>query len=215
MQTPYGAIEYADEGSGPVILITHGILGGWDQGMLVTHLADPSQRPFRIISVSRWGYLRTPIPHDPALRTAEAQADAYEALLDTLGIDKVAMVGISGGGPSAIQFALRHPERCWALVSIAGVTRPIITNFQPHRAHPFADREQRPGAVADTNLRRAQDIEFLRRDPRSIGAVREPARETDSAQGCVLPSPATDEEGRLRARPGGVSLLSLPIRWSA
>jgi len=129
VQTPYGAIEYADEGSGPVILITHGILGGWDQGMLVTHLADRSQRPFRIISVSRWGYLRTPIPRDPALRTHEAQADAYEALLDTLGIEKVAMVGISGGGPSAIQFALRHPERCWALVSIAGVTRPIITNF--------------------------------------------------------------------------------------
>ena len=44
--------------------------------MLVTHLADKSQRPFRIISVSRWGYLRTPIPRDPALRTAEAQADS-------------------------------------------------------------------------------------------------------------------------------------------
>jgi pimeloyl-ACP methyl ester carboxylesterase len=128
-QTPYGPIEYADEGKGPAILITHGILGGWDQGMLVTHLADPDQRPFRIISVSRWGYLRTPIPRDPALRTHEAQADAYAALLDTLGIDRVAMVGVSGGGPSAIQFALRHPDRCWALVSIAGVTRPIVTNF--------------------------------------------------------------------------------------
>lgn len=128
-QTPYGPIEYADEGSGPPILITHGILGGWDQGMLVTHLADPSQRPFRIISVSRWGYLRTPIPRDPVLRTPEAQADSYAALLDTLRIDRVAMIGISGGGPSSIQFALRHPDRCWALVSIAGVTRPIITNF--------------------------------------------------------------------------------------
>ncbi|HST05904.1 MAG TPA: alpha/beta hydrolase [Chloroflexia bacterium] len=129
VQTPYGDIEYAEEGSGPPILITHGILGGWDQGMLVTHLADPPQRPFRIISVSRWGYMRTPIPRDPAMRTHEAQVDSYAALLDTLGVDKVAMVGISGGGPSAIQFALRHPDRCWALVSIAGVTRPIITNF--------------------------------------------------------------------------------------
>src|SRR3978361_1952497 len=58
-QTPQGPLEYAVDGSGPPILITHGILGGWDQGMLVTHLAEPDQRPFGIVSVSRWGYLRT------------------------------------------------------------------------------------------------------------------------------------------------------------
>jgi pimeloyl-ACP methyl ester carboxylesterase len=101
--------------------------------MLVTHLAPPAQRPFRIIAVSRWGYLRTPIPHNPAHRTHEAQADAYASLLDTLGIDRVAMVGISGGGPSAIQFALRHPDRCFALISVAGVTGridPTLTRRQ-------------------------------------------------------------------------------------
>jgi 2-hydroxy-6-oxonona-2,4-dienedioate hydrolase len=127
--TPYGRLEYAQEWSGPPILVAHGILGGWDQGMLVTELAPPDERNLHVITVSRWGYLRTPIPRIPAHRTFEAQADSYVTLLDTLGIDRVAMVGISGGTPSAILFALRHPDRVWALVSVAGVTGPIVPNF--------------------------------------------------------------------------------------
>jgi pimeloyl-ACP methyl ester carboxylesterase len=122
VKTPFGPLEYAEEWSGPPVLVAHGILGGWDQGMLITQLAAQDERSLRVISVSRWGYLRSPMPRNPAHRTHEAQADAYASLLDTLGIDRVAMVGISGGGPSAIQFALRHPDRVWALVSIAGVT---------------------------------------------------------------------------------------------
>jgi pimeloyl-ACP methyl ester carboxylesterase len=45
-----------------------------------------------------------------------AQADLYASLLDTLGIRKVALVGTSAGTASSFQFALRHPERCTALV---------------------------------------------------------------------------------------------------
>ena len=44
------------------------------------------------------------------------QADAYAQLLDHLGIDKVVVVSISAGAWSALQFAIRHPERCLALV---------------------------------------------------------------------------------------------------
>ncbi|MGA7732918.1 MAG: alpha/beta hydrolase [Chloroflexia bacterium] len=122
VQTPLGPLEYAEAWSGPPVLVAHGILGGWDQGMLITQLAAQDERNLHVISVSRWGYLRSPMPRNPAHRTHEAQADAYASLLDTIGIDRVAMVGISGGGPSAIQFALRHPDRIWALVSIAGVS---------------------------------------------------------------------------------------------
>ena len=37
-------------------------------------------------------------------------------LLDELGLDKVPVAGGSAGALSAIQFALRHPERCSALI---------------------------------------------------------------------------------------------------
>jgi pimeloyl-ACP methyl ester carboxylesterase len=92
--------------------------------MLVTHLTK--EVPFRTIAISRFGYLRTPLAR---YKTPQEQADAYAALLDKLGIDKVAMVGISAGGTSAVHFALRHPDRCWALVSVAGVTRRLDPNL--------------------------------------------------------------------------------------
>ena len=47
------------------------------------------------------------------------QADAYALLLDTLGIERAAVFGYSGGGPSAIQFAFRHAERTSALILLA------------------------------------------------------------------------------------------------
>lgn len=63
--------------------------------------------------MSRFGYLRTPLPADAS---AAAQADAHACLLDALGIGRAAIVGASAGAPSAVQFALRHPDRCSALV---------------------------------------------------------------------------------------------------
>lgn len=123
-QTPAGPIEYADVGSGPTLLVLHGIGGGYDQGLLVTRLQPDN--PFRIISVSRPGYLRTSLNTGAA---PEEQADAYASLLDTLGIDRVAVAGISAGGPSALQFALRYPQRCWALITIAGVSKAISAHL--------------------------------------------------------------------------------------
>jgi pimeloyl-ACP methyl ester carboxylesterase len=81
------------------------------------------ENPFRLIAVSRPGYLRTPLEVGT---TAEDQADALAALLDSLGIERVAVVGISGGGPATLMFALRHPERCWALAMVSAVSGHLI-----------------------------------------------------------------------------------------
>ena len=68
---------------------------------------------FRVIAPSRFGYLRTPLPADAS---AAAQADAHACLLDALGVEARAIVGVSAGGPSVLQFALRHPDRAAALL---------------------------------------------------------------------------------------------------
>lgn len=109
--TACGPIEYAEAGSGPPVLVVHGAGGGFDQGM---ELAQPlAERGFRVIAMSRFGYLRTPMPADAS---PAAQADAHACLLDALGLKGVAVIGGSAGAPSAMQLALRHPERCSALV---------------------------------------------------------------------------------------------------
>jgi 2-hydroxy-6-oxonona-2,4-dienedioate hydrolase len=109
--TPCGPIEYAVRGDGPPVLVVHGAGGGFDQGMLLGE--ELVARGYRAIAVSRFGYLRTPVPADAS---PEVQADAHACLLDALGIPGAAVIGVSAGGPSAMQFAIRHPQRSAALV---------------------------------------------------------------------------------------------------
>ncbi len=110
-RTRCGPIEYAVAGSGPPVLLSHGAGGGYDQGLSLG--ASLAARGFQVIAMSRFGYLRTPLPLDSS---PEAQADAHACLLDALGIGRVAVMGASAGAPSAMQFALRHPGRSSALV---------------------------------------------------------------------------------------------------
>ena len=120
--TPCGPIEYASAGSGPPILLVHGAGGGFDQGLAIG--APLVARGYRVVAMSRFGYLRTPLPADAS---AAAQADAHECLLDAVGLDRAAVIGVSAGAPSALQLALRHPERVSALVLMvpaAFVPRP-------------------------------------------------------------------------------------------
>jgi 2-hydroxy-6-oxonona-2,4-dienedioate hydrolase len=125
VQTPCGPIEYALAGDGPPVLVVHGAGGGYDQGL---ELGEPLVTSgFRIIAMSRFGYLRTPLPPDAS---ASAQADAHACLLDALEIRRAAVVGTSAGAPSSMQLALRHSERCRALVLLvpaAYVPRPGST----------------------------------------------------------------------------------------
>jgi pimeloyl-ACP methyl ester carboxylesterase len=98
-------------GDGRPVLVVHGAGGGFDQGFA---FAQPLiAGGFRIVAMSRFGYLRTPLPPDAS---PQAQADAHACLLDALHIERAAVIGVSAGAPSSMQFALRHPERCTALV---------------------------------------------------------------------------------------------------
>src|SRR2546423_3120495 len=121
-QTPCGPIEYASLGSGPALLVVHGAGGGFDQAL---DMAAPFVASgLRVVLMSRFGYLRTPLPADAS---PAAQADAHACLLDALKIERAAILGASAGAPSALQFALRHAARCTALVLLvpaAYVPRP-------------------------------------------------------------------------------------------
>jgi len=120
--TPCGPIEYAVAGSGQPVLFVHGAGGGFDQGLMLG--APLVERGYRVIAMSRFGYLRTPLPADAS---AAAQADAHVCLLDALGIPRAGVVGASAGGPSALQLAIRHPQRVGKLVLMvpaAFVPRP-------------------------------------------------------------------------------------------
>jgi len=126
LNTDQGDIEYAVKGEGTPVLMLHGAGGGYDQGLWAGKLYLGSGH--RFIAVSRYGYLRSPIPKDPTIKT---QAALYKALLDRLNIMKVIVVGISAGGPSATQFANDYPDKTSALILLSGVSEAEASGDKP------------------------------------------------------------------------------------
>jgi pimeloyl-ACP methyl ester carboxylesterase len=126
--TAYGPVEYAEIGRGPAVLMIHGTPGGYDQGLSYVKATGLANLGLRYVVPSRPGYLRTPVASG---KTPEQQAKLYAALLTNLGISKVAVIGASGGGPSALQFAMMYPERCSALILEEPVTQSLASEKKP------------------------------------------------------------------------------------
>ena len=111
--TSRGNIEFIFKGNnGPVLLYIHGSPGGCDQNI------EPTKK-YRVLTPSRPGYRRTDISVG---KTPEQQADSFKALLDTLEIDKVFIMGVSGGGPSSMHFAAKYPEKTLGLILFEAVS---------------------------------------------------------------------------------------------
>jgi pimeloyl-ACP methyl ester carboxylesterase len=117
IRTANGPIELEITGDGPGVLVLHGGLGGFDQGSWIAQALD--LRAHRVVAVSRPGYLGT-----PDVGSLDAEADLYVAALDALGIERIAVVGVSGGGVSTLHLARRHPQRVTRVVMLSAVSGP-------------------------------------------------------------------------------------------
>ncbi len=126
--TACGPVEYAVAGTGDPVLVVHGAMGGFDQGLMLADAFVASG--YQAIAVSRFGYLRSPLPENATL---DMQADAYACLLDTLGIRRAAIFATSGGATSAIRFAVRHPQRTAALVLLSPAAPGAVKAATPPR----------------------------------------------------------------------------------
>lgn len=123
--SPFGDVEYAEGGAGAPVLVVHGSGGGYDQGQLIAETF--LDNGLRWIAPSRFGYLRSTF-QDGA--TFDEQAQAYAFLLDHLGVERVAVVALSHGGPSALLFALLYPERVSSLTLLSAGVVTVATEEQ-------------------------------------------------------------------------------------
>lgn len=107
----------------------HGAMGGYDQSLILAQTIGNAG--YRYIAMSRPGYLGTPLSSG---QSPEQQGDLIAALLDTLGAAQAGVMAVSGGGPSAVGFGLRHPARCSGLVLVSTcadrVDTPIPFSFK-------------------------------------------------------------------------------------
>lgn len=96
------------EGGAPPVLLLHGFLGAkeeWDE------IIEALREDFLCIAPDLPGHGGSVGLSYPDAYTIEGAAREVTALLDGLGISRVALVGYSMGGRLALHLALRHPER--------------------------------------------------------------------------------------------------------
>jgi pimeloyl-ACP methyl ester carboxylesterase len=117
VETRRGVVEVARRGAGDPVLVLHGDPGGYDQALRLGEAVFPEG--FEIIAPSRPGYLRTPLGDN---RSPSEQAALLVALLDELGVERALVVGLSGGGPSALHLAAGYPERVSGVILGSAVT---------------------------------------------------------------------------------------------
>jgi pimeloyl-ACP methyl ester carboxylesterase len=114
ISTPWGAVEYAEQGEGDPVLVVHGIFHTCVGGLFSVRDLFTNRR---LIAPSRFGYLGSSVPRDA---TPAAQADAFAALLDAPGIAKIDVIALSAGATPALQLALRHPDKVKHLAVLVG-----------------------------------------------------------------------------------------------
>lgn len=107
--------EFGDPNGHPLIAL-HGTPGS----RLKFEVAEPAARArrLRVIAPDRWGYGATDAHPEPSLAR---YADDITQLADGLGLDRFAVLGVSGGGPYASAVAAELGKRVSALAMAAPV----------------------------------------------------------------------------------------------
>jgi len=133
--TTEGSFAFTDEGTGPTVLLTHGLPGSVrDFRWLCSALAGR----VRSVRVEQPGFGGTPMSTETGTKLAHRARFVLDAA-DSLGLERFAVIGHSIGGPLAMAVAARAPERVSALGLLASV------GLHPHRMARRAKR--RPDAA--------------------------------------------------------------------
>jgi pimeloyl-ACP methyl ester carboxylesterase len=150
--------------------------GWWD--------APARERGLHLIGIDRAGYGNAPARPD---RTGADVAGATAAVMDDLGLERFAVIGVSGGGPYALACGAFLPDRVVAVISAAGSSGFDETldraQFDPEELELSREQALRPTPAGRQALARFYDpgVEHLRSadvDGFMSGAGQDPAAAT-------------------------------------
>ena len=120
-------IHYEVEGSGPPVVLMHGMGGSiqnWIRAGYVAALKDD----LRLILIDARGCGASGKPHDPAVYSREAKTSDIVAVLNDLGVDRAHYWGYSMGASNGWAIGVRQPERLLSLVLGAYPALPTPTS---------------------------------------------------------------------------------------
>jgi len=140
-ETSSGRIAYVDQGDGPVALFVHGVpLNGFHWRHIIAGVRDLR----RCVAVDLMGLGYSEIGADCDV-SFSAQARMLGEVLETLGVDRVDLVGNDSGGAISQIFAATHPERVRTLT----LTNCDVHDGWPPEAIGPALELARQGTLAD------------------------------------------------------------------
>src|SRR5487761_127744 len=105
-------ISYHDSGSGTPILFLHSF--GHNKNLWFPQLTHFLERGFRVLAPDMPGHGES--SYDPARHGVDQIARGYIELLDSLGVGRVILAGISMGGYIALRMWARRPDLIVAMV---------------------------------------------------------------------------------------------------
>lgn len=120
-QTAKGQIEYVLEGEGQTCLLLH---GGHSNCFERLGTEEIFAAGMSALIPSRPGYGRT---SESVGQSAAEAAASMVALLDQLSLEKVSVMAVSAGGPTALYLAALYPERVDKLVLQSAVSKPWLS----------------------------------------------------------------------------------------
>lgn len=110
------SVRYFEAGAGSPVLLLHGASLGSSADLWVRNLAPLAAHRLRVIAPDLPGFGGTDNPADVSL---SYRGKFVLAFMDTLGIERAALVGHSQAGRIALDLALGHPERITKVVVLA------------------------------------------------------------------------------------------------
>lgn len=176
---PYQRINNAEfyyelHGYGPALVLLHGLQGDTSHfAPMIPRLAEH----FRVLAFDQRGSGWSDKPdHDYSI---PMYADDTAALMESLGIERAHVVGMSMGGMIAQEFALRHPGRLRGLV--LGCTTPGGPHAAKLESGARENTYERAPLAAEERARRLAEAglseTFLRRNPQALKDLIEARRQ--------------------------------------
>jgi pimeloyl-ACP methyl ester carboxylesterase len=132
-------LAYDDVGSGDCVVLIHG--HPFDRTLWAPQLPALADS-FRVLAPDLQGFGESPVT--PGTVTMREYAADVEELLDGLGVARAAVIGLSMGGLVAMELAIAHPARWWAIGLVATTAEPVTPQERLARRQR-ADAVEREG----------------------------------------------------------------------
>jgi pimeloyl-ACP methyl ester carboxylesterase len=170
-------LAYTEAGKGPeTILFIHGLSGTrrhWEQTL------PALSKEYRTMAVDLPGYGESRLQEVPEESLMHFFAKSLLALMDSLSIAKVHVVGHSMGGQIAMLLALEHPERIQKLVLVAPAGIETFSEAEAQGLRTFAANTY-PQKLSEAQIRQNYALNFYQMPEAAESLIQERLALNDS-----------------------------------